>query len=81
MMRLQGKIAIVTGAGQGIGAAIARRFSLEGARVVLAELNETQGALMAADIEEETNNPVLFVPTDVADPDSVQNMYLVTKST
>jgi len=81
MIRLAGKIAIVTGAGQGIGAAIARRFSQEGARMVIAELNEVQGASMASEIENETGNPVLFVATDVAVPHSVKNMYNVTRST
>jgi 3-oxoacyl-[acyl-carrier protein] reductase len=38
-MRLNGKVAIVTGAGSGFGAGIARRFVAEGARVVLADLN------------------------------------------
>ena len=38
-MRLQGKIAVVTGAGSGFGAGIARYFAAEGGRVVLADLN------------------------------------------
>ncbi|MBW6505197.1 MAG: glucose 1-dehydrogenase [Rhodobacteraceae bacterium] len=38
-MRLQGKTAIVTGAGSGFGAGIARRFAAEGARVMLADIN------------------------------------------
>lgn len=38
-MRLQGKIAIVTGAASGFGAAIARRFAAEGAAVVVADIN------------------------------------------
>ena len=42
--RLEGKTAVVTGAGQGIGAAIARCFAAEGARVVVAELNPETGA-------------------------------------
>ena len=38
-MRLEGKVAIITGAGQGIGEAYARRFAEEGATVVVADVN------------------------------------------
>ncbi len=81
MQRLQGKTAVVTGAGQGIGAAIARRFSQEGARVVIAELDAARGSRTATDIEAKTGNPVLCVETDVADSGSIINMYAKTKST
>ncbi|MBV9778048.1 MAG: SDR family NAD(P)-dependent oxidoreductase, partial [Acetobacteraceae bacterium] len=47
-MRLQGKIAIVTGAASGFGEGIARRFAAEGARVVAADLN-LEGARRLAD--------------------------------
>lgn len=46
-MRLQDKSAIVTGAASGFGAAIAERFAAEGARVVVADLNEAQGQAVA----------------------------------
>ena len=42
-MRLEGKVAIVTGAGQGIGAATARRMAEEGAKVVVSDVNEETG--------------------------------------
>ena len=45
--RLEGKVAIVTGAGSGIGRATARRFAAEGAKVVIADLN---GAEETADL-------------------------------
>lgn len=48
--RLRDKVAIVTGAGQGIGAAIAKSFAAEGARVIVAESNAETGAATAADI-------------------------------
>lgn len=73
MQRLQDKVAIVTGAGQGIGAAIARRFADEGARVAVAELDPKTGRAVAADI---VNNggEALFVETDVADEAAVEAM-------
>ena len=42
-MKLPNKTAVVTGAGSGIGRAIALRFAQEGARIVIAELNEANG--------------------------------------
>jgi 3-oxoacyl-[acyl-carrier protein] reductase len=49
-MRLEGKIAIVTGAGGGFGEATARRFAAEGARVVVADLRADAAERVAADI-------------------------------
>ena len=49
-MRLENKIAIVTGAASGFGAGIARRFAAEGARVVVNDLNEAGAAAMASEI-------------------------------
>lgn len=50
MPRLSGKTALVTGAASGIGAAIAKAFAAEGARVVVADINVDQGKMVAADI-------------------------------
>jgi NAD(P)-dependent dehydrogenase (short-subunit alcohol dehydrogenase family) len=64
-MRFAGKIAVITGAAQGIGRATAERFLAEGARVVLADIDEARLAATAAEIA--TADSVLAVPTDVAD--------------
>lgn len=78
--RLQGKTAIVTGAGQGIGEAIARRFAQEGANTVIAEFNAEIGAATAQKLADETGSQVLFVHTDVADETSVAAMYQAAKA-
>ena len=66
--RLASKVALVTGAGRGIGQAIARAFAAEGAALVIAELDEATGESVAASLGE-----ALFVRTDVADPASAEN--------
>ncbi|MFC7886230.1 SDR family NAD(P)-dependent oxidoreductase [Streptomyces sp. NPDC057376] len=60
-MRLEGRVAVVTGAGDGIGAAVARRFAAEGARVLVAEVNEETGRAVADEIDGR------FLRTDVGD--------------
>ncbi len=61
---LQGKVALVTGAGTGIGRAIAMRYAAEGASVVVAEINETTGLDTVARIEA-AGGRAMFVHTDV----------------
>jgi NAD(P)-dependent dehydrogenase (short-subunit alcohol dehydrogenase family) len=73
LSRLSGKIAIVTGAGQGIGEAIARKFTAEGARVVIAERDRKTGAAVAASLL-----GAHFIHTDVANEQSVIDMIAET---
>ena len=61
MGQLDGKVAIITGAAQGMGETHARRFVAEGARVVLTDLQEAAGQAVAKEI----GDPALFVPHDV----------------
>ena len=69
MGRLDGKVAVITGAGSGIARAAASIFTREGAQVVVAEINPELGAAAAL----EAGNNALFVPTDVTDEDSVKD--------
>ncbi|MEX3712242.1 glucose 1-dehydrogenase [Cytobacillus horneckiae] len=52
MSRLEGKVAVITGAAQGMGEAHARRFVEEGAKVVITDLNEDKGLAVANDLGE-----------------------------
>jgi 3alpha(or 20beta)-hydroxysteroid dehydrogenase len=63
MARLDHKVALITGAASGIGAAAARLFVAEGARVVLGDVQEDQGRAIASDL----GPAATFVPLDVTD--------------
>lgn len=66
MGRLQGKLALVTGAASGLGEAITRRFVAEGAHVVIADIDTAGGAALASEL----GDAARFVRLDVADEDS-----------
>src|SRR6266567_147898 len=70
MNRLVGKVAVITGAGSGIGRASAKLFVVEGAKVVVAEIDVTLGEATAR----EAGAGARFVRTDVTDEDSVKQM-------
>lgn len=69
-MRLKDKVAIVTGAGRGIGCAIAKTFSGEGAKVVVADLDFGSAAYVAGEIES-AGGDALAVKVNVAEGNSV----------
>ncbi len=65
MARLAAKVAIVTGAGQGMGAAHVRRFVAEGAKVVFTDINAAEGTALAGELGESAH----FMKHDVASED------------
>jgi len=69
MQRLQDRVAVITGAGSGIGLATARRMAAEGAVIVAVDIDETAGAKVAA----ETGGT--FVAADVSREDDVQRLF------
>ena len=69
-MRLKDKVAIITGAGQGIGLAYTERFLDEGAKVVMAELHTERGQIGEASVK--GRGEAVFVETDIANPASAQ---------
>lgn len=69
--RLEGRVAVITGAGSGIGYATALRLAAEGAHVVACDTNETTGNAIAR----ETGG--IFVKVDVTNSAEVENMYKV----
>ncbi len=71
--RLMGKVAIVTGAGQGIGKAIGLRLAREGADVVVAEYNPESASATAAEIQALGRRAFAY-PVDVADVAAVRRM-------
>lgn len=72
-MRLENKVAIITGAGQGIGRAYANRFAREGAKVAVAEINEEWGRRTHAELEA-AGAEAMYVKVDVSDEASTKEM-------
>ncbi|MEW2352183.1 glucose 1-dehydrogenase [Spirillospora sp. NPDC029432] len=70
----EGRVAVVTGAGDGIGRGVARRFAAAGAKVLVAELNEESGRRVAKELETGFGAEALFVATDVTVKAQVEAM-------
>lgn len=75
MARLEGKVAIITGSAQGMGAAHARLFVEEGAKVVITDLNEEKGTALA----EELGENAIFVKQNVTSEDDWKKVIEVTE--
>ncbi len=76
-MRLEGKVAIVTGGAQGIGRATARRFAEEGAKVVIADLQADAATAVATEIEG-SGGEAMGIAVDVRDRAAVQGVVGAT---
>ncbi|QQK78430.1 SDR family oxidoreductase [Salicibibacter cibarius] len=72
-MRLWEKVAIITGGGQGIGEQIAKTFGREGAKIVVAELNEETGSKVSSELRD-SGIESIFVKTDVSNEQSIIDM-------
>jgi len=72
-MQLKDRVAIVTGAGQGIGAAVAKTYAREGAKVAIIDMNAQAAEQLAAEILRE-NGQAIGIGCDVADRNQVANM-------
>jgi 3alpha(or 20beta)-hydroxysteroid dehydrogenase len=77
MGRLDGKVAIITGASQGMGEAHARRFVAEGASVVMTDINDEMGEKIAAELGENAR----FIKADVTSLDDWRRVVAETEAT
>lgn len=77
-MRLEGKVAIVTGAASGMGKAIAEGYAKEGAKVVVSDIN-LDGAQAVADILKAAGAEAIALQTNVASEEDVQRLFDETK--
>jgi NAD(P)-dependent dehydrogenase (short-subunit alcohol dehydrogenase family) len=75
MNRLNGKVAVITGSASGLGRACAERFAKEGAKVIVADIQEQAGETVAAALPNSQ-----FIQVDVSNPSSVETLIAKTMS-
>lgn len=73
-MRLSGKVTVITGAAAGLGRAIAERYAQEGASVIAADVNESDGRRLVEHLKER-GYVATFIKTDVSDEHSVRHLF------
>src|SRR5437868_2165734 len=79
MARLNGKVAVVTGASKGIGAAIAERLGSEGAKVVVNYARDQAGAEKVVKYIEQGGSEAIDVRADVSKPEDIKTLFAETK--
>ncbi|MDP3064712.1 MAG: SDR family oxidoreductase, partial [Chloroflexota bacterium] len=78
-MELSSAVVVVTGAGRGVGKAIAHAYAARGARVALASRTESQLEAVASEIRK-AGGAAIAVPTDVTDPAAVERLFARTEA-
>ncbi|HJZ11017.1 MAG TPA: SDR family NAD(P)-dependent oxidoreductase, partial [Acidobacteriota bacterium] len=77
-MRLEGKVAVITGAGSGIGRETALLFAAEGARIVIADVNDAAGEGVAAELQR-AGKETSYIHADVSSNAEVERLIQETE--